>query len=492
MTSLLVVTRLNGVAEAVEKKDPEHALMAGAATSNITPMLGSSIIGGWNPHPAAHIHDELHVRCLALDNGEVRLAFAIVDSIAIPREVYDLARKMIGQQVGLLPDRILMAATHTHSATSARGLEDPRGLAGVKSEFPPISTSVDSRSLDNYQRFVAGRIADGIRRAVQNLEHAEIGWGVGTLANEVFNRRWHMKPGVELRNPFGGTDRVLMNPGVGNPDKDRPAGPVDPDVSFLYVRSLDGRPLALLANYSLHYVGGTRRGDISADYFGVFAHRIAQLLDADDLDPPFVGILTNGTSGDINNIDYRGIEKRERAPYAQMRHVAGQLATEIHEQLRRIDYQHRIPLEMQETELILKVRRPNSKEIARARGVLERDATVEPYHRQEVSYARRTLQMAEYPVTVPILLQAIRIGDLGIAAIPAEVFVEIGLEVKAKSPFDPTFTISLANDQWGYLPTPGQHELGGYETWLGTNRLEVKASTKIVESLLELFRRLRD
>ena len=92
----------------------------------------------------------------------------------------------------------------------------------------------------------------------------------------------------------------------------------------------------------------------------------------------------------------------------------------------------------------------------------------------------------------PSFLQALRIGDLGIAAIPCEVFVEIGLEIKKKSPFATTFTTSLANGYNGYLPTPEHHRLGGYETWRArSSYLEIDASTRIVEQLLELLRQVR-
>lgn len=99
--------------------------------------------------------------------------------------------------------------------------------------------------------------------------------------------------------------------------------------------------------------------------------------------------------------------------------------------------------------------------------------------------------MKDYPEKVSLVLQAFRIGDLAITAVPAEVFVEIGLEIKAKSPFKPTFTISLANGYNGYLPTPAQHKLGGYETWRArSSYLETGASPKITEALFELLRQL--
>ena len=74
---------------------------------------------------------------------------------------------------------------------------------------------------------------------------------------------------------------------------------------------------------------------------------------------------------------------------------------------------------------------------------------------------------------------------------PFEVFVEIGLEIKEKSPFQHTFLIELANGGYGYLPTPQQHELGGYETWLGTNKVQKDASVILTNNLLELLMELK-
>ena len=95
----------------------EKILKAGAATSNITPPLGEAIVGGFKPFPATNVHDELHVRCLVLDNGETKIAFVICDSLGITEEVYQVARDFIKAETDLPPENILMAATHTHSAT---------------------------------------------------------------------------------------------------------------------------------------------------------------------------------------------------------------------------------------------------------------------------------------------------------------------------------------------------------------------------------------
>ena len=278
---------------------PQEAVFrAGAAASNITPPLGEPIVGGWTSPPATHIHDELHARCLVLDDGKGRLAFVACDNVGIPREVLDEARRIVREETGLPGERLLISSTHTHSATTARG---------------------DKPLEREYARFLVRRIADGVRRAIHNLEPARIGWGSALAPEHVFNRRYFMREGTKPLSPYGEEDKVLMNPGMGNPNVDKPAGPVDPEVSFVILRARKGdRPIALLANYSLHYVGGVPEGEVSADYFAPFAGRIGELLGAE---PPFVGIMTNGTSGDVNNIDVLGKVVR-RPPYEKMKEVA--------------------------------------------------------------------------------------------------------------------------------------------------------------------------
>jgi hypothetical protein len=138
-------------------------------------------------------------------------------------------------------------------------------------------------------------------------------------------------------------------------------------------------------------------------------------------------------------------------------------------------------------ELVLRTRRPTPEMVSRAKEILARPKDVKPGHVREATYAQRTLSMESLPDEVSVPIQAFRIGDLGVAAIPFEVFTDIGLEIKKRTPLPKTFTISLANGSFGYLPTPEHHALGGYETWLGTNRVEVEASRKITEKALELL-----
>ena len=489
---LTAATLCAGVAGAAE---PRSGLRAGAAAVDVTPPLGTPIVGNWDSRPAQRVHDPIMVRALVLaddgpesdglKNDGTRLALVICDNVGIPREVFDAAKaRLAAADFGLPPERVLCASTHTHTSVSARNGAD-------KVAYDP--------DLNEYQTVLADGIVAAVAQSVDQLEPAEIAWGSVRAPDHLFNRRWFVSDESLLANPFGGVDQVRMNPPRGSGALVEQAGPVDPEVSFLSVRSrpspqADGspsRPIALLANYSLHYVGGVNEGDLSADYFGAFARRIAARLDAERLSPRFVGMLSNGTSGDVNAIDFTA-RKPDDPPYSAMERVADDLAAKIAAAHDGLAFHADPPLGSAQREIKLKIRKPTPEQLTHFDAVEAREAAgEEPAHRHERAYARRGRSLAKQADEVAILLQAHRIGDVGIATVPFETFTETGLELKETVPADTAltraFTIELANGSYGYLPTPEQHALGGYETWLGTNSVEVNATRKIVSNLREMF-----
>jgi hypothetical protein len=291
-----------------------------------------------------------------------------------------------------------------------------------------------------------------------------------------------MKPGTALANSFSDkrNDRAQMNPGHKNANKIRPTGPADPAVTILSVQTPDGRPLALLGNYSTHYAGAPA---LSADYFAVFASEIGRLIGAKGDNPRFVGIMCNGTSGDANCYNYMRSERR-KYDYIS---VGRDVAHAAYEACKTIEYHNWVPLEMREQLLTLEARMPNEQEIARASEFIKTFAGRKPQNWEEV-YAREIILMSEMPTKRELKLQAIRIGDLGIAAIPCEVYGSTGLAIKAASPFSVTMNISLANGGEGYIAPPEQHKLGGYTTWRArTSCLEELAEPKIKAAVVGLL-----
>lgn len=456
-------------------------LQAGASTSNITPAIGRDIIGGFAPFASTNIHDELCVRTLVLKNDDTTLVFAVCDLLGIDRKVSELARDQILKRHGIPKSNVLISATHTHSASSALGA-DARDL---------------DQQADEYQLFVVQRILDGVTRALARLEPAEIAFGSVDVPEHVHNRRWLMKPGSAPPNPFGEVEQVKMNPPRGSTHLVEPAGPIDPQVSVLAVRRLTTQEavheppesyIAIFAAYSLHYVGGVPKGDVSADYFRVFSQKVASGL-ADESEPTqCIGMLANGTSGDINNIDFTKKSARKPA-YEQINYVGTQVAQRVIPLLPSLNYSSDPILDARYAEPTIQWRQVSEQRHAWAKKTLaagkksERDL---PY-----LYAQRTLKQAEYPATTTAPLQVVRIGDTCIGTMPFEVFAEIGLEFRANNPFPNAFMVELAHGYFGYLPTQRHFRLGGYETWLGTNRVVPETADVLLEKLLQMAAELK-
>ena len=446
-------------------------LQAGTSLVDITPEEWPlAPRGSFFPKPIDKANDPLSVRCVVLSDGETTIALAVVDSCMVHREQLDPAKAAAEEATGIPSENMLISSTHTHSAPFANAsFGTPQELA--------------------YQEKLIVGITEAIVVAKENLQPASAGWSGYDLPDEVFNRRWFLQPGKVPVNPFGeDTDVVKMNPGRDPRILINPAGPTDPEVSVLYIEDAKGKPLSVFANYSLHYVGNTG-GQMSADYFGEFGRLMPiRLRNTSD---GFVAMMSNGTSGDINNINFTN-PRPPREPYEQIRTVATKTADAAYRAVRQIDSREEAPvLGMRQRIVALKHRAPTPEQLERARNIVKVDAEGEKnLPRLAKAYAQRTLKLAEEPETTEVIIQAIRVGDLAICALPFEVLVEIGLDLKQRSPAGDTFVVSLANGGYGYLPTPGQHAFGGYETWMGTSKVQKDASVILTDQLLEMLEEL--
>jgi len=458
---LLIAVGMNVLAgAAVASAREPKPFRAGAYAMDITPTWFPIVVNGhFQPRYAEKAEDPLHARCVVLDDGAEQVAIVVVDSCVIGRELMDEAKRLAHEATGIPTDRMFLSATHTHSAPASIGA---------------LNTDPDEK----YVAFLPGRIAEGIRRAQANLAPARVGWGIGQLPELAMSRRWIIRPDKIRDDPFGEpTVRATMHPGYRNPDWEDESGPMDPAVSVLALKSHDGKPLALLAAYSIHYVGAPI---LSADYFGAFANRMAELVGPSDAERPFVGILANGTSGDAYIRDY----SRKTGRKFDRFQVADAVANVAFEVYRSMEFHDRAPLAMGECKLELGVRKPK---LDWAKKVLAEAEGRPPKTSSEV-YAREHMLLSQMPPTRELKLQALRIGGLGIVGIPAEVFAITGLKVRERSPIQPTFTISLANGWDGYLPPPEQLSMGGYTTWLARSScLEAEAEPKIVATLMGLL-----
>ncbi len=438
---------------------PAHAgFRAGAYAVDISPTgFPVRVNAMFTERSATNIVDPLFAKALALDDGSTRVVLCVVDTCMIPRDLIDRAKQSVHASTGLPLDRMLVSATHTHSAPSAMGC-------------------LGSRVDPNYTEFLAPRLAMAITGALARMVPARAGWAQRDDWEHTFNRRWIRRPDRMLTDPFGQRNvRAHMHPGHESPDAIGPSGPVDPQLSVLAIQRDDGKPLALLANYSQHYYGSPL---LSSDYYGRFARHVAKALNAGD---DFVGIMSQGTSGDLMWMDY-GAPRREIGYDA----YAGEMASLVAALVKSMRWQENVPLKMAERVIELGYRVPDEARLAWAQDAVARLGNRLPQTQPEI-YALEATYLHARPRT-ELKMQALRIGDLGIAAFPNEVFALTGLKVKRQSPFAATFNIELANGAEGYIPPPEQHHLGGYTTWPArTAGLETNAEPRLVEAALALL-----
>ena len=453
-----------------------NALKVGAACLDVSPTVTPFQLRSGK---SSFVHDPLHVRAVAFECGEGRAVICLIDAIGIGREMSDIAKSRAAEKTGWNPEDMLICATHTHTA--------PKGGEGMPGR-------------EAYEKLKYEKLEEAIVQAIQSMEPARVGFSSEDEPSEVRNRRWFLQPGTMPPNPLGEQDQVKTNANRNHLVK--PAGPIDPEICVIDVRTNRHKPLALIANYALHYVGGVPKkadengrevGMASADYFGEFSRIMPYRLGG--VNPPanFVALMTNGASGDINNLVFTG-SRAPRSPFEQIRIVASKTADASWRAVRKIENYDTKPLiATRQREVDLPYREPNEREISLAKDLLNRTRQErEAINSRTTSVATRVIEYAkpEHPRTEPVLIQAFRIGDQAIVSMPFEVLVEIGLEIKKKSPFKHTFLIELANGGYGYLPPPNQHKLGGYETWPGTSRFQPQSSEILVKNLLEMLKEL--
>lgn len=440
---------------------------AGAAAIDVTPeTLPVVVNGGILSHTADKIKTRLHARAVVFSDGRSQVAIVVNDTCMMGRPLLDEAKALAAKRTGIPADRILISATHTHTAPSVLAC---------------LGTEADT----NYVPFLRDRLVEAVAAAQANLEPARIGFAVADAAGFTALRRWIRRPDRVAEDPFSNrTVRANMHAARNWDDVTGESGSEDPDLSLVSIQARDGRPIAVIGNFSMHYFSDK---DISADYFGLFCEGLKARLapDAAGGRPPFVGILSHGCSGDIWRRDYTVPEKEWNSAQT-IEEYTGALLDVATKALAGLRHRDDADLAMVERRMTLKYRVPDRQRLEWAQRIVAAMGDRPAKDITEV-YAREQIILHERQQT-EIVLQALRIGDVAIAATPAETYAITGLKIKAASPLPRTFVIELANGGDGYIPPPEQHLFGGYNTWAARSAgLEVTAEPKIAEAAIELL-----
>jgi len=426
------------------------ALLAGTCRVEITPEVGSGLIGYFKPRVSTGVAGPLYATSVVLSSGGREVALVSCDLIALPGVWVERSKRRIRDETGLSPGKVMIACTHIHTG--------------------PCTTSIFSSKADeDYLSRLPGLIAGCVAGAHDAMRPASVRTVRGSDASLVFNRRFRMKDGS-----------VRTNPGVRNPGVIEPAGPVDPEIVAMWIRDARDKVLGCVFNYSNHVdvMGGTM---ISPDYPGMLAGLFRKRFgDSSNL------VYLNGACGDVNHINIRGLPGQ--AGPTQSRMMASVLFRDLLGMAGKEGGWSQPDVGGLAKKVRLPARRVLRADLERARTILgagkgsEADAV---FAREALSLSRDSRRFLDTTV------QAINIGGTVFVGIPGELFVEIGLMVKVGSPFDYSAVAELANDYVGYLPTDKAFREGGYETTLArSSRVGPGTESILVGAALGLARRL--
>ncbi|MDF9798947.1 neutral ceramidase [Catalinimonas alkaloidigena] len=451
-----------------------HTLKAGTAKIDITPPLGTIINGDHIMHYARYIHDPLFAKAMVLHNGKSTIAIMVVDICAMDQHFLDQVKQEIQDKTSIPATHILISSTHTHAAGSIMSLLMSPADLPYRQQLLPL-------------------LVEAVVQAHKHLQNARIAFGAVDIPEHLTCRRYQMQESYTPQNPLNDQpDLVKTNPFGLEHLIVKPTTQTDPQLSYLAVQSHEGKWLGLLANYSLHYVGDWENGTITADYFGRFAHYLQAEISADN---SFVGIMSNGTSGEVNIWDFQNSDRYPHEHFAKSELIGSQIAKKVAQSLQHISWQYEAELSALYSKVQVKRRKPDEEELASARSLIgpaDLENVIADENGLKTIYAREQILLNELPDTHDFPLQALRIGDGIIGALGGEFFSETGLKLKKEAGIEHYFTITLANDYVGYVPPAHELEKGGYECWrCRTSCLAHETENLLSEQLLQLIHTLK-
>ncbi len=434
--------------------------LAGAATGDITPKAGTPMAGYYHARGSEGTHDPLTARALVIERNGVRVALVVVDLIHTTHAMTDETRKLVEAATGIPAGHVMLSATHSHTGPVVLdGRPRNESLGGAN----PLTRE--------YGAELPAKIAAVVKAADAGKVPVKVSHAVGREDNLAFVRRFHMADGT-----------VGWNAGKMNPKILRPTATPDPAVPVVVFETLDGHAVATYVNFAMHLdtVGGVYH---SADY----PYALRKSL-ADVKGDAMVTLFTTGTCGDVNHINVNSAVPQKG--HGEGARIGTRLAAEVLRTYDRLEPIKDGPLKVSREVVELDLASIDPATVEAAKQTIAKvsvDAKPLPPFLEQV----KAYQIADVsdrlgkPLAAEV--QVVTLGpDLAFVALPGEVFVELGLSLKAASPFKNTIVAELANGSVGYVPTRTAYPHGNYEVI--SARCKAGSGEKLVDAALVQLR----
>ena len=419
---IVLIVGLFLTTSSIQSKESGDVLRAGIAKIDITPVKPVKMAGyGSRTGLSKGVHDPLSARAVTFENNGKRLVLVSTDLIGFYNGTAEHLRKIILDEFKLKPSELFLSAIHTHSGPSL-AIDKKKG---------------HSNNLE-YTESLKANLIEVIREALKTMRPVHIGTGVGHSPVGA-NRRE-----VKLDSPGKSSIKLGRNP----------YGPADKEVLVMKVAKPDGTPIAALFDYATHATSlGGKNYIISGDVLGLAEQFVEKILGEDVIAPAFAG-----ASGDIDPW-FRVLPSFNTEPGwipepVLLGTMLGEEVVHVFRDIERIS--------------------PGGK-------VVTAFATIElpGKQREEVNAKENSRPTKLLNITVA------RIGDIAFVGIGCEVLTEIGMAIKAASPYKHTFVITHCNGAAGYLPPEYVYIEGGYE--VRSSHFAPQAADMVVKQALKML-----
>jgi hypothetical protein len=439
-------------------------LQAGVAVVDITPPVPFRMSGYFNERLSTGTKDPLHAKAVVFQQGDESAALVFCDLVGISSEISSAARSRASEATEIPADHIAIAATHTHTGPLYFG-----ALHDHLHERSVARRGDDPYESSKYKAELIDKIVAAIADANSSIQPVDLAAGYAREDRLSFNRRYHMKDGS-----------VRFNPGQKNPNIVRPAGPIDPQVGVVLLRKPSSSdPFAAIVSFAMHCdsVGGT---EYSADYPKYVEDRLREVWG-----PELKLLFAAGTCGDINDIDVTASERLGAETLGTMLGDTVEQAIKESNGLSRLEPS----LAVRSVKIDVPLQTYSESEIEKARQNMNLVGTRELSFIEQVE-ATKIVDLKRWPGGRAALeVQVFRLDrDTAIVTLPAEIFVELGLAIKAASPFKTTLVVELTNEGLSYIPTRKAFVEGSYE--IVNSRVQPGSGERLVEAAIELLKEL--
>ena len=451
----LIATTLIALAASLHAGD----FRAAASQVEITPKNGTPLAGYYHARAVAGMLDPLHAKTIVMEQDGVHAALVVLDVAYTTQALVDAARAAVQKQCGIEGDHVMISATHTHTGPTLPRLNLMDKL--TKADSPPGVA---------YMQSLSDLIAKSVNDAKAKLAPVTPSFTIADGKGISFNRR-------VLKE---GSTEAIWQPKTIDTATMRPAGPVDPDIGILVFNTTgtEPKPVASLLNFAMHPTSVGSGPKVSADFPGVFTKLINERHG-----PDMISVFTNGCCGNINPNDYFTGTRRNHLQIGALLADATDAAWPNLKPLKT--FAPRIA----STRVTLKRRSYTEAEIDKAKDIATRMVTknLGTVTMAEAVCILETIGKQNEPLSVEV--QAIAFSDeAAIVALPGEIFVELGLDLKKRSPFKHTMIAELANGSIGYIPDSRAYPQGNYE--VVSARCAQGSGEALVEAALKLLTEL--